>query len=263
MRLVAPLVLLLATACAAPEAQRSRSDVLGARRDLARALVARGDLDAALELIQPILAEHPDDAEALALRGIVHRERGLLAEAEADLREALRRDERLALAHSALGIVRDLQGDPAGAETEHRRALSLEPRSPRYLNNLAFSLFAHGRAREAIPLYVEALRADPTSTRLRNNLGYAYAATGDWPRARRQFEAAGSPPEARLHLGYAYERTGQLALALAQYREVEQLSPRWPAARDAAARVAGKLAKPQPLQEPDRPGAASPEGGAP
>ncbi len=256
---VATVLLLAAAACAGPGG-RLRGDAFGARRDLVRVLVARGDLAGALAVVQPLLAERPRDAEALALRGVVYREKGLLPEAEADLREALRLDNSLAAAHAAMGIVKDLQLDTAAAEKHHRRAVELEPRNPRYLNNLAFSLFAHGRARDAVPLYVEAVRFDPTNPRLRNNLGFAYAVSGDWPRARRQFEVGGTPVAARLNLALAYERAGMAPQAVALYREVERLEPGSRFAREGLERLAPRAGAPKDGE--GAAGAQAPAGGA-
>jgi Flp pilus assembly protein TadD len=262
MRALLASLLLLSAACAI-SGGRLRGDAIGARRDLARVLVARGDLDGSLAVLQPLLGERPRDAEALALRGVVYREKGLLAEAEADLTEALRLDDDLAAAHAALGILKDLLLETKAAEEHHRRALELEPRNPRYLNNLAFSLFAHGQARNAIPLYVEAVRYDPTNARLRNNLGFAYAVSGDWPRARRQFEVGGSPAAARLNLAIAYERAGMASQAIALYREVERLVPGSRHAREGLARLAPGVEKPQEAGGVEKTGAAAPEGGGP
>jgi Flp pilus assembly protein TadD len=262
VRAILASLLVLSLACATSRGGL-RGDAVGARRDLARALVAHGDLGGALSVLQPLLAERPRDAEALTLRGTVYREKGLLAEAAADLEEALRLDDELAAAHAAMGILKDLQLETKAAEEHHRRAVELEPRSPRYLNNLAFSLFAHGRARDAIPLYVEAVRYDPTNPRLRNNLGFAYAVTGDWPRARRQFEVGGSPSSSRLNLAIAYERAGIPSQALALYREVARLDPESRPAREGLERLAPGVEKPAETGGAGKTGAAAPQGGGP
>lgn len=242
----APLLLSFALLAAACAHGQPHGDVSGARRDLARALLERGDYGGAYAVLQPLLRDRPTDAEALALRGTVLREQGMLVEAEADLREALSRRPDLAFAHASLGILCDLVGKPADAEKHHRTAVELEPRNPRYLNNLAFSLFAHGQVRDAIPLYLEAVRHDPANPRLRNNLGFAYAVAGDWPRAKREFDAVASPSDARLNLGYAYEKAGQLAQAYDLYGEAVRLDPQSQYARESFARVARVMGKPLP-----------------
>lgn len=260
MRAHTILLLLAVAGCAG--ARGPRGDVAAARRDLSRALLERGDLGGAYAVLQPLLAAQPRDAEALALRGTVLREQGLLQEAEADLKEALRLESKLAFAHASIGILYDLQGKAQDAESHHRAAVEREPRNARYLNNLAFSLFAHGEAREAIPLYLEAVRYDPRNPRVQNNLAFAFAVTGDWPRAKRHFDAGGNPSDARLNLGYAYEKADQPAQAHALYAEAVRLDPGSTHARESLARVAEALGKPPP-EAAAQPGASAPREGGP
>src|SRR5947207_5111867 len=103
-----------------------------ARMSMARELVQRADWAGAFPLLCQIHQQRPDDAEALALRGIVYRERGLYTESETDLRAALKLAPELAEAHAALGILFDVQTRP-GAETEHREAVRLAPNNPAFL----------------------------------------------------------------------------------------------------------------------------------
>lgn len=239
------------TACAS----QPKRDVLGAQRALASELVARREWPAAFATADGLCRAAPKHADGYLLRGIVYREQGLQAEAEADLKEALRLDSDLAAAHSALAVLYDLQGRGAEALTQHRRASELEPRNAGYLNNLGFSLFSHGRAREAIPVLHEALRAAPTDPRIRNNLGFAYAATGDLSSAAEQFEKGGSAAEARNNMGWAYERRGSLAQAFDQYVEAVRLDPRSTTARQNLARVARSLERAIPADLPAPSGA--------
>lgn len=223
-----------------------KPDVLSAQRALARELVARRDWSGAFAAADGLCRAAPKKTDGYLLRGIVYREQGLNTEAEADLKEALRIDQRLAPAHSALAVLYDVQGRSTDALVHHRRAAELEPRNPGYLNNLGFSLFGHGRARDAVPILHEALRSAPTDQRIRNNLGFAYAATGDLARAAEQFEKGGSAAEARNNMGWAYERRGSLIQAYDQYSEAVRLDPRSPAARENLTRVAHELKRPLP-----------------
>lgn len=255
------VAVLLASACASSRGARKEGDVVGAKKDLTRALILQRDHATAWSVIDEVCRDRPRDAEALTLRGVVMRERGLMDEARLDLEEALRLDGKLAMAHSALAVLHDLEGRADEAERHHRRAVELEPKSPRYLNNLAFSLFTHGRARLAIPYYLEALRYDPVNRRVRNNLGFAYAVTGDWARAKRQFDAGGAAAEARFNLAYAYEKSGSLQQAFDLYVEAARLAPDSPQAREALVRVAGTAERIIPPDVAGTAGAVAPEGG--
>lgn len=259
LRSACPILALLAAACA-----HGRPDpVSEARRALARQLVDRGDPRAALPMADALCREHPGDAGALALRGVVYRDLGLSDEAERDLRAALAHDGRLAEAHSAIAVLYDRQHRPEDAAAHHARAVELDPDEPRYLNNLGFSLFARGRSRDAIAVYERALRLAPADARVRNNLGFAYAVVGDFTRAAQSFAMAGSPAQASNNLGLSYELKGLLAQAFERYAEAVRVDPALAAARSNLAAVAEALGRPVPADLPEPPLASGRQGGAP
>jgi Flp pilus assembly protein TadD len=250
----------LAFLCACAHAKRD--PVSDARRALARQLVDRGDARAALPVVDALCREHPGDAGALALRGIVYRDLGLVEEADRDLRAAIVRDGNGAEAHSALAVLYDRQRRHDEAALHHARAVELDPDEPRYLNNLGFSLFARGKAREAIAAYERGLRLAPADARLRNNLGFAYAVTGDFTRAAQSFAMGGRPAEASNNLGVAYELKGMLARAFERYAEAVRLDPALATARSNLAAAAEALGRPVPADLPATPVASGQEEGA-
>ena len=233
---------------------------LEARRRLAHELVSRADWPSAFAYVDALHRDRPQDADVLTMRATIYRERGLLDEAEADLREAIHAAPDFAEAHAALGIVSDLRHRNAKAETEHKAAVGLAPENPAYLNNLGFSLFLHGKLDDAIAAYQRAARLGPTVRRTRTNLGFAYAAKGDLARAAREFEMGGTPVEAKINLGFAYERRGDMTNAYALYVEAAKLDPRSRRARANLVHAAGALGRPVPRM--DVPEAATPAGGA-
>lgn len=220
-----------------------QDDTFAARKELARRLISQGQWAAAFYHADQLHREDPGEAEILVLRGIIYRERGLPAEAEADLKEAIARNDGLAEAHAALGIMYDGSKRGDQAEVHHRKAVTLARENARYLNNLGFSLFLRGKHKEAIEVYQRAARMSPVIPRIRTNLGFAYAATGDLPRARREFEMGAPPAEARNNLGFAYEQRGDLTNAYALYLEALRLDPRCGPARANLVYVARKLGK--------------------
>lgn len=266
MTLVVPLVLAVAAGagCAGTKPAQRSDAAWAARNTIARELVSRGDWARAFMMLDDLHREQPDDAEILTLRGIVYRERGLFADAEADLKAALKLTPGSADAHAALGILYDVQVR-SEAEAEHREAVRLAPNNPAYLNNLGFSLYLRQHFKEAIKVYESAARLAPLSRRVRTNLGFACAAIGDLRRAAREFEMGGTEAEAKNNLGFAYERRGDMANAYDLYVEAVRLDPKAERARSNLVHAAVVLGRPVP-PEAARPasGNAPPEseGGA-
>jgi Flp pilus assembly protein TadD len=245
------LLVVLIAGCAGGQ---RRSDTYQARKRLARELIARQDWTNAFFYADQLYREAPDDAEVMTLRGTIYRERGLPADAEADLTEALRRQPELAEGHAALGILFDMTGRGVEAEAHHRRAVALAPRSAMYLNNLGFSLYLRKRHREAVEVYQRAVRLGPTNRRIRTNLGFAYAAAGDLPRAAHEFDMGGHPAEAKNNLGFAYEQRGDLHNAFELYVAALRVDPACARARGNLTHLASRLGKevPADLQSQER-----------
>jgi Flp pilus assembly protein TadD len=216
-----------------------------ARIRLAHDLVGRGDWGRAFQLLDELHRELPRDGDILTLRGIVYRERGLYADAEADLRAALVATPTSAEAHAALGILYDLELRPE-AEAQHRAAVRLGPDNAAFLNNLGFSLYLRRQFKDAITEYEKAARLVPLSRRVRTNLGFACAASGDWRRAAREFAMGGSEAEAKNNLGFAYERRGDLSNAYDLYLEAIRLEPTMPRVRSNLVHAAAVLGRPTP-----------------
>ncbi len=231
--------------------QRTSDAGYAARHKLAHELVARGDWARAFAMLEELHRDRPEDAEVLTLRGIVYRERGLFADAEGDLKAALKIDPESADAHAALGILYDVQMR-SEAEAEHRKAVKLAPKNAAYLNNLGFSLYLRQHFKEAITVYESAARLAPLSRRVRTNLGFACAAVGDLRRAAREFQMGGTEAEAKNNLGFAYERRGDMANAYDLYVEALRLDPKGERARSNLVHAALVLGRPVP------PEAASP-----
>jgi Flp pilus assembly protein TadD len=220
--------------------------------------VLRRELDGGLAYVDQLRRERPDDVDVLVLRGVVLREKGMLDEAEDDLKLALKIDPRRGDAHAALGILYDLRRDGERAHKHHREATALKPEDPALLNNLGFSLFLHGRVKDAVPVLQQAVKLQPTNRRIRTNLGFAHAALNDFPRAAREFDLGGTPAEAKNNLGYAYERQGRLVQAYELYVESVRLDPRSERARENLQHVAKSLGKEIPADLPPVPAVVVP-----
>ena len=232
--------------CATGKGAQGTSEAgYAARSRIAHELVSRGDWPQAFAMLDEMHRERPEDPDALTLRGIVFRERGLFADAEGDLKAALKLAPESADAHAALGILYDIQMRPE-AEAEPREAVRLAPKNPAYLNNLGFSLYLRQHYKEAVGVYESAARLAPLSRRVRTNLGFACAALGDLRRAAREFQMGGTEAEAKNNLGFAYERRGDMANAYDLYVEALRLDPTAVRARSNLVHAALILGRPVP-----------------
>lgn len=127
----------------------------------ARAARARGDLDAAQAACRTVLAEAPQDVEALDLMAGLAADRGLGAEGLEWAGRALQAGPSSAAVHFTLGRLLEMQERLAEAEQSYRRALELAPDHARAHNNLGVVLQVQGRAPEALACYRRALELDP------------------------------------------------------------------------------------------------------
>lgn len=169
------------------------------------AAVARhqaGDLEAARGIYQDILKEHPDQADALHL----------------------------------LGVLRDQQGAHAEAVELISRAIALSPGEASFHGNLGTALLAMQRDADAEAAYRQAIRLDPAYAEGHYNLANLLRRRGETAGARRHFETA-----LALQPGYAqarnnlamllWEDLGDNAAAEGQYRLLLQAAPGWATGR--------------------------------
>lgn len=127
-----------------------------------------GDLDGAAARYERVLAQRPEDANALNLLGLVQRQRGDLPRAVALIRRAVALQPEAPVFLAALGGTLAEAGQLGAAVEALRAALSRRPRDPVSLRNLGQALCGLGRPREAlVPLrQAVVLAADSAEARL-------------------------------------------------------------------------------------------------
>lgn len=182
---------------------------------LAEVLRSQDRLDEAVAVLDPMIAAHPDGADAerlLFLRGSALERSGRWPQAEADL----------------------------------RRALQLKPDDAEVQNYLGFAWADRGEhLREALAMLERASAAQPDQGAVLDSVGWARFRMGDLRGALRDLEKAVSlepaDPEINDHLGDAYQRAGRRAEARYQWRRVLTLEPeaRTRAAAEAKLRSVG------------------------
>lgn len=217
-RMLVSVVLVVTAAaagCGAAQRQHAKMQREGEqfRAELAELYVDKGAKQAAVPLLQRILADHPDDLRSRVLYGTVLRDLGLYPQAERELTYAIAQDASRADAHAALGILLDLTGRHDDALAEHQLAARLAPGDASYRNNLGFSLLSAGDAEGAIAPLEAALALDPGLPQSYANLGFAYGRAGRLDDAERTFKAGLGEAAALYDLALIHDERGELARA--------------------------------------------------
>ena len=149
--------------------------------------------------------------------------------ARAAAERALQIDDRLAEAHTSLGLVRfQYEWDWSGAEAEFRRAIDLAPGYPSAHQFYADFLKAMGRFDEAIAQMSSAKQLDPLSMSINTGLGHVLYLSRQYDRAIEQYRKSleldpGFVP-AHLWFGRPYLQKGMFREAIAELQEAVRLS---------------------------------------
>ena len=217
------LVVALAVAGCANKAnlQRIQEDGVMLRLDLARVMVKSGAYEAAVPVLQRLIAEAPKDMQARIMYATVLRQRGLYGQAIAQYQEALQLDPKSAGAYAGMGVTYSRMGQPVAAIRAHHRAVELAPRNAEVWNNLGFALYASGNTPAAVAALERAAVLDPTSLLVFNNLGFAYGKQARYDDALRAFRSALGESRAYINLAMVYDQAGNTERA-AQCRETAQ-----------------------------------------
>ncbi len=211
-------------------------DPLIALVDLRRAALQNqaGQTDAAIALLQRLIAADPARPEAANELGDLLREQGKFAEAVAAYDIAVSRIPRPRPGDWPLffarGITEDRLHHWEAAQSDLERALQLSPNEPFVLNYLAYSWAEQGRnLPEARRMLEQAMRQRPDDGAIIDSLGWVLLRGGDAREALRLLERAAElqpeDPTINGHLGDAYWADGAKLQAAYQWRLALSLKP--------------------------------------
>lgn len=127
----------------------------------AQQLLAAGRHAQGEELLRPLLAVRPLQAEVHYLLGIAAQMAGRADDGVYHAREAVRAEPREARYHFALGRALKASADVDGAEAAYRQALTLHPRYVDAMVSLGIVCKQRGDVDGALALYEQALAIDP------------------------------------------------------------------------------------------------------
>ena len=239
-----PVVLLL-VACASskrrdavdPAPWQSESGKQETRINIAERMLAIGESESALALLQ--LAKRDGAKEPLVdlLLGLALYQQGMFSEAEIALEgvaDDFKRDARLWKTRGLMYADTERTDLAIEALT---KAADLDPGDASTWNNLGFLLFTIRRDPKAVPALQQAVTLDSSNPRYKRNLAFALFNAGRVDEALKTFEAADGPADAMYNLGLATERAGDLEAAQQRYERALELDPDHVKSKDALTRL--------------------------
>jgi Flp pilus assembly protein TadD len=201
--------------------------------ELAKSLLAAGDIDATIDVFRRYLPE-PEDPEPCWLLASALAHRGREEEAVEHLRRGLSRSSAHVPSLRLMGHLEARMQNSRVAVECIRRVLALGDPTTDDLVVLGTSLSDLGEHEEAIRILGEARRRSPEDYEILANLGTAHIATGEITAAvDALMEAVRVRPNgahARCMLGVALHQAGRSTHAVEHLREACRLQPDWVAA---------------------------------
>ena len=158
--------------------------------DKATALVQKGDVDGALAVTATMLAESPDDVNALYIRGLCLLQKGQLDEATTSLEKVTQLAPGFAAARLQLAVCYERRGDKERALAGYDATLQLDPENIVALYNAGVLRYNAGHAAEAFPYFEKAARSKPDDDNALEMAGYCQLQALNYPEALRYLERA-------------------------------------------------------------------------
>ncbi len=171
----------------------------------------RGPLN---DVLDALVAAHPNDAELRQRRGDARYEQGRYDDALADLQEAVNLSPGDAWAWNSLGNALDALERFDEAIAAYSRAIEIEPDTAPFYRNRASVLLDLGRTDEAEADVAQAVRLDPEHPYTRGRQGWLALARGRFAEAVEHFKVvAEADKEWRYGLALAQLGLGEVARA--------------------------------------------------
>jgi predicted O-linked N-acetylglucosamine transferase (SPINDLY family) len=201
------------------------ADILAPAVELHR----HGRLDEAERLYRAVLAQLPDEPNALHLLGVLLQQRGRSEDAVPLFERALALvPGQPAIHNNYANALKDL-GRLDAAAAQYRQAASLDPHFADARWNLGRLLKEQGAKADAVLWFEAASALDPASVELRNELGLALQELDRFAEAAQHYRiaVARAPDQPVLHhnLGNALYRLGDFAAAESSLRQASALRP--------------------------------------
>jgi tetratricopeptide (TPR) repeat protein len=191
-------------------------------------------VDEAKKHLRALIAEHPDDLEAIMALGNVLRAHKEFAECADNYTKAVDLVKNPGKANWTLfyfrGICFERSKQWPKAEADLKKALELFPEQPHVLNYLGYSWIDQGiNLDQGMEMIKLAVSKRPDDGYIVDSLGWAYYRIGNYEEAVKQLEKAielkPEDPTINDHLGDAYWRVGRVLEANFQWAHARDLKP--------------------------------------
>jgi len=173
-----------------------------------------GQVEAARDDIEKVLADTPRQSSALALKTIIH---VVLDDKDAALntaKQAVNQDKNDSAAWIALSYAHQARFDLDQALKDVQQAVNVAPKSAQVRARLAEMWLAHGELGKALKAAKEAEKLNPSLARIQTVLGFAYLTQFKTKKAKKAFSSAveknTADPLPYLGMGLAWIKEGQL-----------------------------------------------------
>lgn len=222
------------------EVETIRANAQGAENliSVATIYLVRSRYEEALNLYDQAIALGPNSAMAQVGRGHALLYLDRMEEAQKAIFKALELDTNIPEGHIVLGKIYYDLGRIQMARQEFEKVYAQNPNNIEILFYLGVVNEYNGDQRygkgfasgEAIQYYERVLKVNPDHLKARTNLGNVYARTGDWEKAKKEFEkasaSAANSAYAHYNLGYIYDELGLKHESIEEYLKAIALDPK-------------------------------------
>lgn len=165
----------------------------------------------------------PGDAKSHLEAGRSLLNKGQLNDAIGELSKSVSLDEKVAEAHSLLGVAYQFKGLSDWARREFELALKLDKDNAQIMNNYGYLLYLNGDYQAALDRLSKAAKLAPSDTRIFNNIAMAQCALGKFDDAYKNFVRAGGEVYGRLNIASRLQLAGRTDEAI-KYFEAAKLT---------------------------------------
>ena len=193
------------------------------------ALYSNGQIQEALNSVEALIKDYPNEAILYNISGICYKTIGKLNEAVKSFEKALTIKPDYAEVHYNLGVTLQELGQLDTAVKSYEQALKIKPDYANACNNLGVTLQELGQLDAAVKFYEQALAIKPDFADACNNLGITLKKLGQLDAAIKSYEQALAikPDYANAHnnLGNALRDLSRLDAAIKCYEKAVALKP--------------------------------------